>query len=154
MRNALLFDDIIHFTDFVRVYGADASSSKGFILSHVRDPDRPARDVAGDVLAAGPSVVLVTAGGGSVEILTAVGAPRTIPVPPVEVVDTIGAGDAFGGGFCAWWAMSGHRRGDLADHDLVEAAVRAAITVAGVVCTRRGAVPPTPDELPGPWPTG
>lgn len=43
MRNALLFDDVIQFTDFVRLYGSNTVSSRGFQLYHVRDPERPAR---------------------------------------------------------------------------------------------------------------
>ena len=35
-------------------------------------------------------------------------------VPPVEVVDTVGAGDAFGGAFLAWWAERGLARENLA----------------------------------------
>jgi hypothetical protein len=42
MRNALLFDDVIQFTDFVRVYGSSTSSSGGFTAYFVRDPNRPA----------------------------------------------------------------------------------------------------------------
>ena len=31
----------------------------------------------------------------------------TAEVPAVTVADTIGAGDAFGGGFLAWWTANG-----------------------------------------------
>ena len=109
-------------------------------------------DVAGDETAAlgrlvtGGAIVLVTDGGGSVEIVTAA-ERRTMPVPSVEVVDTVGAGDAFGGGFLAAWVQAGHDRADLAILDEVEAAVRFAITVAAITCTRPGAQPPTRAEV-------
>ena len=74
-----------------------------------------------------------------------------MPVPRTEVVDTIGAGDSFGGGFLAWWANSGGTNADLASLDALVPAVRAAIQVAGVVVTRRGADPPWRHELPLDW---
>ena len=39
------------------------------------------------------------------------------PVPAVAVVDTVGAGDAFGGAFLARWMERGLGRADLADSD-------------------------------------
>lgn len=87
------------------------------------------------------SVALVTAGGAMVHVLGPFG-ERTLPVPQVEVVDTVGAGDAFGGAFCAWWLHEGLHRPELSDPDLVEAATRYAVEVAAITCTRRGADPP------------
>jgi fructokinase len=72
-------------------------------------------------------------------------------VPVVEVVDTIGAGDAFGGGFAAWWEQAGLGRADLDDRHALVAAVVAAAEVAAVSCTRVGAQPPRRDELGGKW---
>ncbi len=57
----------------------------------------------------GAHVVLHTDGGRSVHIHWAE-AEIEVPVPAVEVVDTIGAGDAFGGAFAAWWDQAGLRR--------------------------------------------
>ena len=68
-----------------------------------------------------------------------------------KLLYTIGAGDAFGGGFCSWWTSTGATRDHLADLDVLEAAVRAANMVAGIVCTRRGADPPWRHELPDAW---
>lgn len=107
-------------------------------------------DAARAVLAFGPKVVLLTAGGGSVHVLTAAG-DAEVAVPKVDVVDTIGAGDSFGGGFLSWWQASGHPAADLASPDAVVPAVRAAIAVAGIVVTRRGANPPWRHELPADW---
>ena len=42
-----------------------------------------------------------------------------VPAPPVDVVDTIGAGDAFSGGWLARWSERGLGRDDLGDRDAV-----------------------------------
>jgi fructokinase len=70
-----------------------------------------------------------------------------VPTPPVQVVDTVGAGDAFGGGFLAWWAEHGLSRDQLADAELLAAAAGSAAQVGALTCTRAGAEPPWRDEL-------
>jgi fructokinase len=94
----------------------------------------------------GVRVVLRTDGGRAVEVRTPTDLV-SVSVPPVEVVDTVGAGDAFGGGFLAAWAAAGHGRDDLASIDRVVEAVTFAIRVAGLTCARAGADPPTLAEL-------
>ncbi len=91
-------------------------------------------------------LVLVTDGAASVEIVSATDR-RRLPVPQVAVVDSVGAGDAFGGGFLAAWVDAGRGVADLADLDAVEAATRRAIVVAALTCTRPGADPPTRHEV-------
>ena len=68
-------------------------------------------------------------------------------VPPVEVVDTVGAGDAFGGAFLAWWTERGLARENLAHSPQLLAAVTAAARVASLTCARAGAEPPWRHEL-------
>ena len=104
-------------------------------------------DTARELLERGPSVVLLTAGGDGVHVVTG-GGSDTVAVPAVDVVDTIGAGDSFGAGFLTWWIESASSIGDT---DRVVDAVRAATTVAGVVVGRRGADPPWRHELPADW---
>ncbi len=113
-------------------------------------PDLDHRDAAHAVLKRGPKAVLLTAGGGSTSVITAQGMTE-VPVRPVEVIDTIGAGDSFGGGFLSWWSLAGYGRKKLSDVDLLARAVNAANDVAGVVVTRRGADPPWRSELPAGW---
>ena len=98
----------------------------------------------------GPRAILVTAGGDAVLVLTATG-DATVPVQPVEVVDTIGAGDSFDAGFLCWWLESGNSVDDLGSLEHLVPAIRAATAVAGIVCGRRGADPPWRQELPTGW---
>jgi fructokinase len=74
-----------------------------------------------------------------------------LEVPTVPVVDTVGAGDSFSGGFLAYWLTAGHGRAELARLDAVVDAARYGIAVAGITCQRPGADPPRPDEVPGEW---
>ncbi len=102
------------------------------------------------LLDGGASVVLHTDGGRSVHIHDAHGEVE-VPVPSVVVVDTIGAGDSFGGAFAAWWDQSGLGRRQLHDRHALCAAVAAAVEVAAVSCTRVGAQPPRRAELGDKW---
>lgn len=68
--------------------------------------------------------------------------------PAVEVVDTIGAGDAFTAGLLAVLSRSG--AGPAWPDDEISAALRYAVAVAAATCARTGADPPHRDELPGP----
>ena len=118
-------------------------------------PGVPAGDAAVDVLGFGPRVVLVTTGGAATTIVTAAGSVA-VPVRPVAVVDTIGAGDAFTAGFVSWWRARGWCRRELVavdEHDApaLRDAVEAAHAVAAVVVARRGSDPPTRAELATDW---
>jgi fructokinase len=68
--------------------------------------------------------------------------------PQVEVVDTIGAGDAFGAGLLAWLHDHGTIKADLSlEKSELEAALAYACRVAAITCTRHGADPPWKREL-------
>jgi fructokinase len=108
-------------------------------------PDDEPSEAAAVVLERGPRVVLLTAGAAGVTVVTARGATH-VAAQVVEVVDTIGAGDAFTGAFVAWWAAHGAPH-DLDDMDALVRAATAAGGVAAIVCTRRGADPPWRHEL-------
>jgi fructokinase len=103
---------------------------------------------AASIVAAGTVAVLLTDGAAPVRIVTA-DWTRDVEPPRVEVVDTIGAGDAFGGAFLARWIGEGRVREDLEDADAVVDATRLAVRVASVTCTRAGADPPAAAELEG-----
>ena len=105
---------------------------------------------AAEVLWSGARAVLVTAGNGATTVVTAEGT-QSIPVAAVDVVDTVGAGDAFTAGFVTWWAAQELPRGALDDLAAIGAAAAAGHAVAAIVVTRRGADPPARDELPACW---
>jgi fructokinase len=87
---------------------------------------------------------VVTAGAGGAIVVTREDAVE-IPARRARVVDTIGAGDAFGAALLAWWLERdlGHAFGAAA---LAEAAAFAT-RVAAVVVGRAGADPPWRREL-------
>jgi fructokinase len=93
----------------------------------------------------GAAAVLTRGGEGAVAITRA--REVAVPAPPVRVVDTIGAGDAFGGAFLAWWRRAGLSRDALADLAAVTEATRFAVRVAAMTCERPGASPPRLSEL-------
>ena len=136
-----------------RVFGhADVVKVSDEDLAYLR-PGVPALDAARAVLAHGPRALLVTAGADSVHVLTASG-EAAVPVPPVDVVDTIGAGDSFSGGLLACWSASTRSVEQLGTLEHMVPAVEAAIVVAGMTCTRRGADPPWRHELSPEWGMG
>jgi fructokinase len=121
-------------------------------------PGATAIAAAGALLDAGSALVLVTDGPRPARAFLP-GTVLACDVPAVPVADTIGAGDAFGGGFLAWWTARGLGRDDLRRPgprraELVARALVAAAAVAALTCARPGADPPLLGELTarGWWP--
>jgi fructokinase len=109
-------------------------------------PGRAPVEAARELLRGGPAAVLVTAGSEGALAVTAAG-EALVPAAPVQVVDTIGAGDAFGGGFLAAWLRAGRRRDELGDLAALREAVGFASLVAGLTCAVPGAQPPALAEV-------
>jgi len=128
---------ILSRTDIVKTSTEDLA----FLL-----PGRGVSEAARTLLDWGAGCVLVTDGPALIRAFAA-DDQVAVPVPPVEVVDTVGAGDAFGGAFLTWWVEHGLAREMLADHDLLRAAVAAAARVASLTCGKAGAEPPWRHEL-------
>jgi fructokinase len=103
---------------------------------------------AAALLGQGPALVLVTDGPRPARAFLP-GEVISAEVPAVTVADTVGAGDAFGGAFLAWWLGNGLARSDLCRADLVREALHAAVEVAALTCTRVGAEPPWLAEVAG-----
>ena len=134
-------ESVLRRADIVKVSGDDLE----FLFPGI-DPAQAAADLAHS----SGSVVLFTDGARAVRVL-ARGTEVVVDVPRVPVVDTVGAGDSFSGGFLAWWMHHGRGRDDLADGDAVVAAARFGVAVASITCQRAGAEPPHIDDVPGGW---
>ncbi|GAA1327489.1 carbohydrate kinase family protein [Pseudonocardia xinjiangensis] len=115
-------------------------------------PDRRDEDVAREWLGRGPALVVVTRGGRGVHAVTANLELRR-PAQPIDLVDTVGAGDSFTSGL-----LDGLRRADLiggsrraalaaVDESTLLSVVDAAALVAAITCSRPGADPPTRTEV-------
>jgi fructokinase len=133
-----------------------AAVAAGLVSGDRRDATGPAAGlVSGPVTGAvtGPAAVVVTDGAAAVHAYVG-GQVVSAKAPPVDVVDTVGAGDAFGGAFLAWWASNGLTRDDVGKPGKVAAATVAATEAAAIACTTRGAEPPWLWELRGKpgWP--
>ncbi|MGA8548484.1 MAG: carbohydrate kinase [Mycobacterium sp.] len=108
------------------------------------DPDHPPERTAQTWLALGPAVVAVTMADRGAMAVCAAGEVR-VAARPVQVVDTVGAGDAFMVGLIdALWGsglLGAQRRAELAGIDLgvLTAALEAASNAAAVTVTRAGA---------------
>jgi fructokinase len=109
-------------------------------------PGVPIEVAATTLLGEKLALVLVTDGPRPVRAFLPTG-EISVAVPEVDVVDTMGAGDAFGGAFLAWWTANGLGRDDLRLADAVREAVAAAAAVASRTCTRPGADPPSLAEM-------
>jgi fructokinase len=110
-------------------------------------PNITYRDASERLLAGGVAMVVVTLGAEGA--FGAHGDCRLdVPAVRVEVVDTIGAGDAFGAALLAWLhdhdAMSPDLRLERAD---MEAALKYACLAAAITCARAGADPPWKWEM-------
>ncbi|QFZ16525.1 carbohydrate kinase family protein [Saccharothrix syringae] len=113
-------------------------------------PEDDVLEVAREWRAAGPAAVVLTRGGDGLAVLTTAGDVIHVPPTPVEVVDTIGAGDTVQGALLAW----------LHHHDALSTEAVAALdagrwrealafagAAAAITCSRAGAEPPFRAEL-------
>jgi fructokinase len=109
-------------------------------------PEQSAEATIATIIGHGARVVLLTRGAEDVIVTTRTHRYES-PVPGIDVVDTIGAGDAFGGGFLAWWSRLGRWRDGLEDMGVLREAVAFATRVATITCQRAGADPPWRAEI-------
>jgi fructokinase len=122
-------------------------------------PDRPDEDVAQRWLASGPALVVVTRGGAGVYAVSSRLELRRGAVP-IDLVDTVGAGDSFTAGLLDGLhradLVGGSRRDALAaiDEATLGSVIDAAVLVAAITCSKPGADPPTRAEVDAALATG
>lgn len=136
-------ESIVATSDLVKVSEEDL----GWLL-----PGHAPEDIACDWLRRGPALVVVTHGGSEVLAVARSGLTR-VPAERVEVVDTVGAGDAFTSGLLDALGRAGllgaGARDRLREIDAatVMSALSFAAHVAAITCSRPGADPPRRCEL-------
>ena len=111
--------------------------------------DEDGENVIRSWLSGGTSVVLMTKGSEGAHLFTANGDIR-VPARKVEVVDTVGAGDSFNGGFLHGLSKAGlldKQKLASAGPESLQAAAELAVRVAAVTVSRAGANPPWEHEL-------
>jgi len=123
-----------------------ASADDLRVLDDSTDPVVGARSLGGD-----GALVLLTDGRRPVHLVSGAFPTVALPVPTGPIVDTVGAGDSFGGAFIAWWLDRGLDRAALRDARAVTAAVRVALAASAITCSRAGADPPSRAELGDAW---
>ncbi|MFP5321931.1 MAG: carbohydrate kinase family protein [Acidimicrobiia bacterium] len=97
-----------------------------------------------------PAAVVLTRGAAGAAVVCSAGVIDVVPGEPVDVVDTVGAGDTFVGAMLAAFAAHGVTdRATLAELDAAwwRTALTYAVEAAGIACTRVGADPPWRHEL-------
>jgi fructokinase len=109
-------------------------------------PDLSGESVAALWLGLGALVVVITDGARGARAHTRTGGLITRPAPAVDVVDTVGSGDAFTSGMLASLLRHGtvtcERLAGLEQHEL-GAVLDDAILTSALTCEREGSDPPT-----------
>ena len=116
-------------------------------------PRRPIAEIAAGWRAAGVACGVITLGARGAYLLGPTGVAHHQTARPIDVVDTVGAGDAFTGGMLAALATIGalgddpfHRLAAISEQQWLSVLDHAS-AVAALTCTRPGADPPTLAEL-------
>jgi fructokinase len=113
-------------------------------------PELQADQVAARWSALGPALVVVTDGADGASAYRRLGPPLRRPGRPVDVIDTIGAGDAFTAGLLTGLVRRRlHRKGRIGgvSEGTLADILDEAILVSAITCERAGADPPRLDEL-------
>jgi len=102
-----------------------------------------------DCFSAGAKLVFITRGPNGSQAFAADGRNAEAAGIPVDVVDTVGAGDTFQAGILHWLAAHGHLdvAGELSGTVDLQGCMKLATTAAAITCTRAGADLPTLKEL-------
>ncbi|WP_371780191.1 carbohydrate kinase family protein [Streptosporangium subroseum] len=111
-------------------------------------PDEPFERICDAWHTAGARLIVITRGSRGATV-SLDGERVTVPAPPTDVVDTVGAGDSFTAGLLHRLHTSGRLGGRLDDLDLDQAREAAAFAsrVAALTCSVAGANPPWARDL-------
>ena len=141
-------EELVTLSDVVKVSDEDL---------HWLHPDDDPVATATRWAGAGPGLVVVTRGGDGAVAVRPDGTTLEVPGVPVDVADTVGAGDTFSGVLVDALLGLGVRGGDdlraLSDRDVLGAVTTAAIGAA-INVSRPGANPPSRGELDAALGTG
>lgn len=113
-------------------------------------PELQADEVAARWGRLGPALVVVTDGAAGASAYRRIDPPVRRPGRPVDVIDTIGAGDAFTAGLLTGLVRRRlHRNGRIGgiSEGALADVLDEAILVSAITCERAGADPPRLDEL-------
>jgi fructokinase len=130
--------------DVIKISGADLEWL---------DPLHAPAEIAAVWLAGGASIVVVTAGADGSTAYARDGRTIRRAALPIELVDTVGAGDSFMGALLAGLDAAGATTpAELAliDDAAIEGALAFAAEVSAITCSRAGADPPWSDEVTPP----
>jgi fructokinase len=134
------FERLVRLADIVKLSDDDAA----WIY-----PGVPVEDVLRVILEFGPRVVALTRGENGAVACSKKGFVDIAGIP-VEVVDTVGAGDSFGAALIAALVdegVFGPQATRTPDEAVLARAVSYAVAASALTCTRTGAVPPSRDEI-------
>ncbi len=112
-------------------------------------PDKIAQKVT-QLRANGPAVVILTRGAEGATAYFGKGQEISVPSQPVQVVDTVGAGDTFNAGFLTGLSQQGSLNKQAlqaVSMDTITQALSFGAKVAAVTVSRAGAHPPWAEEL-------
>ena len=127
--------EVIALTDWLKASDEDLQTM-GFADARLAESARLVRELRVSVPTGALSRVALTFGGDGAHLDIA-GQGHSLPVPPTQVVDTVGAGDTFWGNTLADWALQPEGAADRVATTLAQAMKAAALN-----CARQGCQPP------------
>jgi fructokinase len=151
IRPSLIDDEPAYRQRLTRLFGAADIVKMSEADARWLAPGQTTEAVAEEVSELGPALVVITQGARGAYARTAA-LQASIAAPPVRVVDTVGAGDAFTAGLLfalARQEVTAHAAVAGLDSDGLDTALRFAAAAAALTCTRAGADPPRLEEIEG-----
>jgi fructokinase len=132
--------EVIALTDWLKASDEDLETM-GFTQVGMGESSRLVRELRANVPAGALSRVALTFGGDGAH-MDIESQHHSLNVPPVQVADTVGAGDTFWGNTLADWALQPEGAASR-----VASTLTLAMRAAAINCTRSGCQPPRWDEV-------